>query len=840
MLYMSRKKADANLLDMPGVPAAPKSPFAADAGAATLKPATTQQKLPVSAEPVTQPRQSQYEVGPLPGSRLPRNIRLPPIPLPVNRPELPGRASGVAAATAATAAVAPGFRPASPLLSKPPVQFTGAPGDPAEMRQQQQRYNRLLERQRQRATEAAADTPYFPGLNDFLGFERTDPRTGQRVHTTPAELGQDQKGGPGAVVAGLAGIPMLAVNTLPLLAGNADPFATSARDVVAPLNHYLGTDIGHNWKTDATVSSAYEPEDAAIRESFTRSKSSPTTPGFFSSPYDPLAQTYKPSVTNAASAMSRAFADDQTNGASKLQRILAGTHSTAVGNSGNAIAALTPAKAMQTVAGAPAMLSNPMVAGAITQGGAALADPAVTGSASQRGIYSLAKGLEGAYGPLSANPLLAATQEVANQFGAQDVANAAGRYIRNSSWGNPDSGMLQRTLAHGAAGAVEGLPTTLPAVLTGGPGLLRGSRDAVQKGLYNAGNYIAGTAAAGGVQGAANVVPPMSDKPVLAQADDAVTANLWDMHKQEQRANPTVGDNTGAMSELLRRQQVQDATAAAEPAIQSAKPSQPAQQPQFDPLTVLPNGPQVQQYVEQNPEMAAKMQETATNSLTAAAATPEGKQELAQLQQTGDLSPKANETVKYNLLNEGFDAEKIGEWYGNLGGAEKFALWGGVSMTVLGLMHAMNGGGVGSMLAALLGLGTVGLTAGQSGLFGGGAQEQSQKITKPIGSAVTGGLTAVASKALSNPAILKAVAPYFDHLPDSALQTMQEHMRQSTDPEMMKKVEGLNTVAGQGLMGGINTMFGNPARPRALQQLTEAGFTPQTANRFVDLWAKQQ
>ena len=825
---MSRKKADANLLDMPGVPAVPKSPFSADAGAAALKPAAqpataaVQPKLPVPAKPVTQTRQVPYGAGPLP-TRQPRQPRgtqmpaMPPLPKPQHAP--------VGSVT-----------PADPSQQA----YIAPAGDPVEMRQQSQRYNRLLERrQQQRATDAAADTPYFPGVNDFLGFERTDPRTGKRVHTTPAELGQDQAGFNGAVSAGLAGIPSLAVNSLPLLAGDTAPFLTSARDVLSPLNYILGTDIGHNWKTDAAVSSAYEPENPALRESFTRAKSSPTTTGFFSSPYDPLTETYKPSVTGAASAMSRSFADDQTNGANKLQRILAGTHSTAVGNAGNAIAALTPAKAMKFVAGAPAILTNPMATGAIAQGGAALADPAATGTATQRGLHSLAKGLEGAYGPLAANPLLAAPQEAANQLGAQDVANAAGQYIRNSPWGSPESGMLQRTLAHGAAGAVEGLPTTLPAVLTGGPNLLRGNREAVQNGLYNARNYIAATATAGGVQGATNTAPPMSDKPVLSQADDAVTSNLWDMHTQEQRANPTVGDNTGAMSELLRRQQSQNPAAGAEAAtaqatqagLPAAAGGAAAAAAGFNPLRVLPNGQKVQQYAEQNPEMAAKMQETATKTVTSAAATPEGKQELVHLQQTGDLSPKANETAKYNLINDGFDSDKIGEWYGNLGGAEKFALWGGVSMTVLGLMHAMNGGGVGGMLAALLGLGTAGLTAGQSGLFGDAAQEQSQKITQPIGNAVSSGVGSIASKVLQNPTAVKSLAPILDSLSDESIISLQKQLRQH-GPEAAAKLDGVT--------GGWQSWVPG-SRDMAIQQLkTDYGLSPTAAEKWLTLWPQSQ
>jgi len=1047
---MSRKKADANLLDMPGVPAVPKSPFSADAGAAALKPAAqpataaVQPKLPVPAKPVTQTRQVPYGAGPLPTRQPPQGTRFslgPPVPLPTNRPEQPGRA--------AAAATAPGFRPEVPLPDKPPVRVedwpnNSPPGDPVEMRQQQQRYNRLLERQQQRATDAAAeDTPRFPGLNEFLGFERTDPRTGKRVHTTPAELGQDQAGFNGAVSAGLAGIPSLAVNSLPLLAGDTAPFLTSARDVLSPLNYILGTDIGHNWKPDAAVSSAYEPENPALRESFTRAKSSPTTTGFFSSPYDPLTETYKPSVADGAAAMSRHFADDQTNGANKLQRILAGTHSAVASNAGKAIAALTPARAMKYVAGAPALLSNPFATGAMVQGGAALTDPSITGNATQRGLYAAAQGLEGAYSPLAANPLLMAPQGAANQFGVQDAANAAGQWIRNTPWGTAqtktptsqregvtfvrdlyggmggvpgDSAASQRALAHGAAGVVESLPTTLPALFTGGSKSLLGNPKAIREGMYNARNYIANSAITGGIQGATNTATPAADKPVLSQADDAVTANLWDMHAKEQRANPAIGDNTGAMAELLRRQQVQNPAAGAaisqasapapaapaatgsylppqpptrtestlrrqeiqpnflrpllqpedlqqsvlqragttvtpdmrqlyqqerenlqrgmrnsripyrgldstnsqvrprrvangdmfatpvagatpqelrefenaklrrdddvrnfnsymseqlddligaapaqavpapaattQAAPEQAAPAQPAQQqPDFDYQHVLPKYHNAKQFAETNPEMTAQITTEATKRLQTAASTPEGKAVLAHVDKTGELPPKADEVAQYNLINDGFDADKIGEWYGNLGGAEKFALWGGVSMTVLGLMHAMNGGGVGGMLAALLGLGTAGLTAGQSGLFGDAAQEQSQKITQPVGSAISGGLTAVAGKALSNPSILKMVAPHLDSLPDgirdSVLQKMQDHMRQSKDPEMLKKVEGLNAVHGQGWKGVLNNAAssfgaGNIARQQAIQQLTEAGFTPTTANRFVDLWAKQQ
>lgn len=729
---------------------------------------------------------------------------------------------------------------------------------PEQLKQQQLEYNQRMWRSQQRERDASPAPSVSQSasslLNRFLGFERADPRTGKMVHTTPSELGRDHKGGPGAVAAGLAGIPTMAASLPFLLKGDTGPLAAAARDTVAPINHWLGTDIGHNWKPDAAMSSAYEPADPALRESFTLSKSSPTTPGVFSSPYDPLTGVHKPSIAGAAADMSRNYADDQTNGANKLQRILAGAHSTAASNAGNAISALTPARLLKGL-GAPALLANPMTTGAVTQGGAAAADPAFEGTTAQRGISTLGNGLQGAFSTLSANPLMSLPQEAAKQFGAQDIANTAGKYIRDTL-GKPTTNILQRTLAHGAAGAVEGAPTALSAIMTGGPGLLRGSRDALQKGLGTVKAYTAANAAAAGTQGAMNAVPPTSDKPVLEQADSGVTDTLWNMHDREQQANPASSNDTGAMSELVRRQPAQNPAAAATIATNqaaqaglpsttqggagaaaAAKPAAPGIAPSATtgyttPLDVLPpeQSSAVQTYAQTSPEIATKMQDATAVTLTAAAETPEGKANLESVKTTGELTPTGDAQAKYNLLKDGFNQEEIGKWYNQLSGVEKFALWGGASLTMLGLMQTMNDGGAGAWLTTLLGLGAVGLTAGQSGVLGETAQQGAQAITQPLGDMASAATTGIAEKVMQNPGAVKAMAPLLDRLPDNTITLLQQKIR-TARPDLAKKMD-LATMT----IGGFS-----PQRDFAVRELsTEYGFSPEAAERWLTLWPSSQ
>lgn len=955
---MSRKKADANLLDMPGVPAVPKSPFSAGAGAAALKPVTqtaavAKPKLSVPkapAAPMTRTespaRQAEIQHGILtptaeatagwqgagdwraaarrhitdvqnrgmegmsPAQQAeqwmasrPRPFVAPPVQTPTA--ETPGYSEYQQAIPNTNMAH---IRGSAVDVNSPDVAKSWAAQRVEEARRRHYGYTpKQLEQQfnpeeaartymKERFATDRDDTETNqqggPGVTGWLNrasqFVTPDQTGKYRLTPNAAMLGS----GPGsagaaalqsvshiapAVAAVATAAPrMLAqpvynyfgLDSKPL--ENFSPLASSFRGLAAGPNYLLGTNFGHDWGRNSQVSTPYDV-NADQKPAFT-GEVSRTTPTLFGPPvYEPTTNTMVPSTLTAAGGQAKAYAKDPNNGASPAERILASTVGTGLTHSGDAYGALTGGsligslgkglKGMQAMgqvqspqaaarlaasawnASKARYMASPLGA-ALVQGGLTMADPNVGGDIPSRALTAAGEVLNTTYAPLAASPVVAASGEAMDQAGVQDIANRGGNYIRDTI-GDETSPKWQRALAETLAGGVESLPLAASSLLNPKTLLQRlPAKQYIANVLKNTRNNAAllgaAGAAGGGLSAAATPTPTTPDE--LAQA--AAQSDMRHLPVAEQKAKQL--EQFYEASDLARQAHnlptTQPGTVPQQEAVAQAAPAQPAQQPtEFAYENVVPTYPKAQQFAETNPKMTAQITAEATRSLQAKATTSEGKAVLAHVDKTGELPPAADEVAQYNLINDGFDADKIGEWYGNLGGAEKFALWGGVSMTVLGLMHAMNGGGVGGMLAALLGLGTAGLTIGQSGLFGDAAQEQSQKITQPVGSAISGGLTAVAGKALSNPSILKAVAPHLDSLPDgirdSALQKMQDYMRQSKDPEMLENVSGLDIAAGKGMLGFVGS---GPARTMAINKLVSKGFTPTTANRFVDLWAKQQ
>lgn len=844
---MSRKMADASLLNMPGVPAAPKSPFSAGAGAAALKPVTqaaaaAPPKLPVPKVPVAPMTRTE---SPARQTELHRGVGDDSSYLAyqnaIRNTKLPGVGGGYGAAVdLKSPAVSKYWADQQAELRRQWDQSDTPPAQLLNKFNPEAIGSRYIADNVANYQQETHEDTYGKGMQGAyqraLGFRRLNPATGKYEITADGNIGQDPNGTASAIATSAAGVPLTAAAalTLPVQAavGNYSPIQGAVRSLMAGPNHLKGMDLGHSLGVDAKLDTPWTvPQDQQHLFTNAAAKTTPNLVG--SDVYDPLTGTYKPSQAAAAAGQAKTVAADPNNGASPVSRSLANMTAGALENARDIYGGAMVGSGMSR---AIAPLST-IGRGSVALGALNLADNTKGETVTDRILPAVSHAFNGAMSPLAANPMYTGTTEVLNRTGVQDKFNAAGNYIRDNG-GDETSPKWQRAISNTLAGGLESLPQAASSLLSPSTMLQRlPAKQYIANVLKRTGNNAAYLGAAGGLgEGLAAAATPTPTTPdELAQA--AAQGEYRRLPVAEQRAK-----------------QLEQFYATADEFNQKHNPETPdpaaaAKQPEFDYSTVLPNYGKAKQYAEQQPEMSAKMLETANKTVTTAASTSEGKQVLAHVQETGELPPKADEVAKYNLINDGFDSEKIGEWYGNLGGAEKFALWGGVSMTVLGLMHAMNGGGVGGMLAALLGLGTAGLTAGQSGLFGDAAQEQSQKITQPIGNAVTGGLTAVAGKALSNPSILKMVAPHLDSLPDgirdSALQKMQDHMRQSKDPEMLKKVEGLNAVHGQGWKGILNnaaSSFGadNIAKQQAIQQLTEAGFTPATANRFVDLWAKQQ
>lgn len=671
----------------------------------------------------------------------------------------------------------------------------------------------ITDRAATRRDETEADargTGLMGAYQRFRGFKRPDPNTGKYVTTTDENIGKDPNGRASAWWTTAGAVPMSVASTLtlPVQAATGDyaPIAGSLRSLMAGPNHETNSDIGWNLKPDAKMQTPWSatPE---LQDAFTGADAQ-TTPNIFGSPvYDPLSRTYKPSVADAAANQAQVFADDNTNPAGQVDKGVAGMTAAGLRNARNLYGAATAGRFMGGH-GAPAMLSG-VAGGSAALGALNLTDPTKGETVKDRVIPALQDAYTGTMSQFSANPLFSGTTELLDRSGVQDSANAAGNYIRGLA--ADDAGTVPKLLANTAAGTVEAAPSMLPMLIRRDPQALsnglNGIKNFATKGIKDVGMYAGIGGAGRGVHDTLTSSDGSTPSPesVLQQRDAGAADMLGAM--QQFRQNNNLPANAELDQQVAKRA------------------------PEFNPLDVLPTGAAVQEYATNNPEIAAKMQESAQKTVTTAASTPEGKQELASLQQTGDLSPGANETVKYNLISDGFDADKVGDWYNQLGGPEKFALWGGVSMTMLGLMHAMNGGGVGGVLAAILGLGTVGATAGQSGLFGDGVQQQTQQITKPISSAVGGGIQSIVGRALQNPTAIKALAPVLDSLPDDSIVSLQQQLRQHA-PDAAAKLDGV-TGGWQSWVPGSHDM--------AIQQLTtDYGFSPTAAEKWLTLWPQSK
>jgi hypothetical protein len=756
--------------------------------------------------------------------------------------------------------------------------------------------NYILDTAKQRAGDTDADN-YGEGWLGALGREsgsRRQDSNGNWIQTTDNNIGKQRDGLYGAAKATLSSIPYgiagLVTSPAAALAGDFSQQAAAYRDFLAVLNHLGNTDFGHDIKPDAAMRSLWDVQDQTLRDAFTGQSTNSSTPGLVGSTYQPPEKpgqegTFTTPIVEGIGSQLNYNANDQTNDYNGLDRIGAKTLATMFNNAGDAGAAVTgstalgpvlrtlglvgqvsaapgaskvvqgliprvvqtvkniPGNVVNTVKNAPVNLlkstATPAGTGAAIGAGTTMVDPGAGDTFGARANSAVRNALGAGTATWEATPANAFLGAASDVAGIPDKATAAANWIRGN-YGTPEASPSQQALANTVASTLETGANFLPMLFTGRRGTPTKLKDLVKNpfnmptvpGAVTSGALSTAYGAADAAGTALNSTDASTgerqanldyarDTPIEQQKQDTLAAQLQSMAQYREQYGLPVND---ALTQAIAKQQPQQAGSTANLAnvtVQEVLPPAAAKA--------------VVDYSVNHPEQAAAAVEGAGKTVVAKLDTPEGKQELATFQATGQPSPQADEAVKYNLLQDGFDADKIGTWYNKLGGAEKFALWGGVSMTMLGLVQAMNEGGVGAWLTALLGLGTAGLAAGQSGLFGDTAQQMSQQVTKPVGSAVSTGLKSVVGKALENDKIFKAVAPYFDHLPDSMIGTMQEGMRESKNPDTQAKVKKLDLMK---LMSG-NKITGPMARQMGLDAMQADNMSPEFANKFLDAWVSQ-
>jgi len=147
--------------------------------------------------------------------------------------------------------------------------------------------------------------------------------------------------------------------------------------------------------------------------------------------------------------------------------------------------------------------------------------------------------------------------------------------------------------------------------------------------------------------------------------------------------------------------------------------------------------------VQQDPEAAASMMGQAEQTVSTHATSEAGAAQIANAQQTGDvdLTPEQQATAEAELtktMPDGTPPEGIWEQFNQMEWPEKLGLGLGLGAGVMGLVQAMTGGGIGSWLMGLLGMGGAAMLAGNAGMLGQDAQGVTQGLTDTVTNGLSG------------------------------------------------------------------------------------------------------
>lgn len=236
----------------------------------------------------------------------------------------------------------------------------------------------------------------------------------------------------------------------------------------------------------------------------------------------------------------------------------------------------------------------------------------------------------------------------------------------------------------------------------------------------------------------------------------------------------------------------------------------------------------MENFAKQAPEQAKDFFNQSVSHLKGLLDDPEAQAEIKAAEQSGQLGPAGEQGSLTALTNEGMNWDRAKEIHAKMDTWDKIGLWGGIGIAGLGLIHAMTGGGgIASVLMALLGLGTTGFMAGKSGLLDQGSQDFTQGITD----AVTGG------ESPQLPEMVKAQMPRLLSMPDNILiQSLQqlEHL----SPDAAKQLDQAAGVGswGNSALGWLGDMTG--MRQSKMQQ--SLGLDPQQQDRLLKLWTQMR
>ena len=200
-----------------------------------------------------------------------------------------------------------------------------------------------------------------------------------------------------------------------------------------------------------------------------------------------------------------------------------------------------------------------------------------------------------------------------------------------------------------------------------------------------------------------------------------------------------------------------------------------------------------------------------------------GAAQIAKAQQTGDieLTPEQQATAAAEMaksMPEGTPPKDIWDKINDMSWPEKLGLGLGLGAGVMGLVQAMTGGGMGSWLMGLLGMGGAAMLAGNAGLLGQDAQGMTQGLTDTVTNGFSGLFGPGESGEQTPPASLGSVAgfditpervetalPYLMKLPESMKVNALKALGTS-HPGLAKQLNQASGANGHGLTSFLGDM----------------------------------
>lgn len=233
----------------------------------------------------------------------------------------------------------------------------------------------------------------------------------------------------------------------------------------------------------------------------------------------------------------------------------------------------------------------------------------------------------------------------------------------------------------------------------------------------------------------------------------------------------------------------------------------------------------------QDPEQAQQLAGQAAGQLKGALGSKAGQTEVGNVMKRGTLSPQGMQQATVALTSQGYDTEKAMGIIKGMNGWEQLGLWGGLGLAGVGLLHAMSGGGgMASIIMALLGLGTAGFTAGKTGLLDQGSQHLTQGLTDAVmGQKPNPGMDAM----------LKTVKPMLPSMIENANPEMMAPVLRQLAAMSPDVANQLDQAAGVGSWGNsiLGTLGGwTGMRQQKMQQML--GLNPAQQEKLLDLWRR--